>query len=356
MAQGKRLGDLAERVGGRVVGDSDRRVHGVAPLESAGPEDLSLYTSPKYRAVAEASLAGAVLVGPGTVLPGRDLLEAAEPYVALAALLDLFHPAPPRRPGVHPDARVAESAHLGHEVEIGPYAVIGEAVTVGDRATVGAGTVVGDDSRIGEETLLHPRVVLYPRTEVGARCIIHAGVVLGGDGFGFATTGGRHHKIPQVGRVVVEDDVEIGANSAVDRATVGETVIGAGTKIDDLVMVAHGVRIGPGCLLVAQSGVAGSARVGSHVTLAGQSGLAGHVSVGDRSLVAAKTAVFEDKPAGSFVAGIPAIDNRRWKRAQSLVRRLPELRAEIRRLETRVADLERNLARGMHDPGSTQED
>ena len=343
MAQGKRLGDLAERVGGRVVGDSDRRVHGVAPLESAGPEDLSLYTSPKYRAVAEASRAGAVLVGPGTVLPGRDLLEAEEPYVALAALLDLFHPAPPRRPGVHPDARIAESAHLGHEVEIGPYAVIGESVTVGDRATVGAGTVVGDDSRIGEETLLHPRVVLYPRTEVGARCIIHAGVVLGGDGFGFATTGGRHHKIPQVGRVVVEDDVEIGANSTVDRATMGETVIGAGSKIDDLVMVAHGVRVGPGCLMAAQSGIAGSTRLGAAVTFAGQSGAAGHLEIGERSVVAAKSAVLQDLPPRSFVSGIPAVDHRRWKKAQAVAARLPELRSELRKMEKRLAILEQRV-------------
>jgi len=281
-----------------------------------------------------------VLVGPGTTLPGRDLLETAEPYVALAALLELFHPARPRRPGVHSDARVAESARLGLEVEIGPYAVIGESVTVSDRATVGAGCVLGDDSRIGEETILHPRVVLYPRTQVGARCVIHAGVVLGGDGFGFATSGGRHHKIPQVGRVVVEDDVEIGANSAVDRATMGETVIGAGSKVDDLVMVAHGVRVGPGCLMAAQSGIAGSTRLGAGVTFAGQSGAAGHLEIGERSVVAAKAAVLQDLPPGSFVSGIPAIDHGRWKKAQAIAARLPELRSELRKMQERLAVLE----------------
>lgn len=343
MARGKRLGDLAERVGGRVVGDPERRVHGVAPLESAGPEELSLYTSPKYRAVAEASRAGAVLVAPGTTLPGRDLLEAPEPYMALAALLDLFHPPRPRRPGVHPDARVAESVRLGEEVEIGPYAVVGESVTIGEGVSIGAGCVVGDDSRVGDGTVLHPRVVLYPRTEVGARCIIHAGVVLGGDGFGFATSGGRHHKIPQVGRVVVEDDVEIGANSTVDRATMGETRIGAGSKIDDLVMVAHGVRIGPGCLMAAQSGIAGSTRLEAGVTFAGQSGASGHLKIGERSVVAAKSAVLQDLPAGSFVSGIPAIDHAQWKKAQAIASRLPALRSELRRMQERLSILEERI-------------
>jgi UDP-3-O-[3-hydroxymyristoyl] glucosamine N-acyltransferase len=337
------LGELAERIGGSVVGDASRKIRDVATLGDAGPEEISFLTNPRYRSLAEQTRAGAVMVKPGTALPGRDLLVIAEPYLALVEVLEIFHPPARRRPGVHADARVDPSVVVGKDVEIGPFAVVEAGTRLGDRVSVRSGSVVGERCTIGDDTVLMPRVVVYPETSVGARCVLHSGVVLGGDGFGFATSQGVHHKIPQVGRVVVEDDVEIGANSAVDRATVGETVIGAGTKIDDLVMVAHGVRIGPGCLLVAQSGVAGSARVGSHVTLAGQSGLAGHVSVGDRSVVAAKTAVFDDKPAGSFVAGIPAIDNRRWKRAQSLVRRLPELRTEIRRLEVRIAKLERRL-------------
>jgi UDP-3-O-[3-hydroxymyristoyl] glucosamine N-acyltransferase len=190
-----------------------------------------------------------------------------------------------------------------------------------------------------------PRVVLYRGTRVGARCRIHAGVVLGGDGFGFATSDGLHRKIPQVGRVVVEDDVEIGANSTVDRATLGETVIGAGTKIDDLVMVAHGVRIGPGCLLAAQAGIAGSTRVGAGVTFAGQSGVSGHLELGDRCVVAAKSAVLRDLPPGSFVSGIPAFDHRKWRRSQALFSRLPELRSEIRKLERRLESLEQRLDR-----------
>jgi UDP-3-O-[3-hydroxymyristoyl] glucosamine N-acyltransferase len=343
MAGGKRLGELAERVGGRVVGNPERRVLGVATLESAGPDELSLFTSPKYRAVAEASRAGAVLVPPGTSLPGRDLLEAPEPYVALAALLDLFHPPRPRRAGVHPDARVAESARLGADVAVGPYAVVGESVAIGDEVSIGAGCVVGDDSRIGVKTVLHPRVVLYPGTEVGACCIVHSGVVLGGDGFGFATSGGRHHKIPQVGRVVIEDDVEIGANSTVDRATLGETRIGAGSKIDDLVMIAHGVRIGPGCLMAAQSGIAGSTQLEAGVTFAGQSGASGHLKIGERTIVAAKSAVLQDLPARSFVSGIPAIDHAQWKKAQAIAARLPAMRSELRKMQKLLSNLEQRL-------------
>jgi len=187
---------------------------------------------------------------------------------------------------------------------------------------------------------LMPRVVLYPGTCVGARCLIHAGAVLGGDGFGFATTAGTHRKVPQLGRVVVEDDVEIGANSTVDRGTLGETRIGRGTKIDNLVMVAHGVVIGPHGLLAAQAGVAGSTRIGSHVAIAGQSGAAGHLRIGDRVVVAAKTAVFTDLPEGSFVAGIPAVDHRAWKRSLVEVKSLPELRSRLRALEERLAVLE----------------
>jgi UDP-3-O-[3-hydroxymyristoyl] glucosamine N-acyltransferase len=218
-------------------------------------------------------------------------------------------------------------------VTIEAYVVLGAGVAIGDDVRIGAGSVLGNHCRIGRGTELFPRVVLYDGTEVGERCRIHAGAVLGADGFGYATTGGEHRKIPQVGRVVVEDDVEIGANATVDRATVGETRIGRGTKIDDLVMVAHGVRIGPRSILVAQSGIAGSTRLGAGTVVAGQSGVAGHLDVGDGVSVAAKSAVFADVAAGSVVAGVPAIDHRRWKRVAVLVERLPELEARVRGLE-----------------------
>lgn len=346
MSRGLTLGELAARVGGRVEGDPSRRILGVATLDAAGPDDIAFLTNPRYRKAAETTLAGAILVGPGSDPTGRDRLEAPEPYLALAEILELFHPPKRPAPGVSPDARIGAGVRLGNDVSVAPFAVIGEGAILGRRVAVGAGAVIGEGCSVGDDTVLYPRVVLYPGTRVGARSILHSGVVLGGDGFGFATSGGRHRKIPQVGRVVVEDDVEIGANATVDRGAVGDTVIGAGSKIDNLVMIAHGVRVGPHALLAAQSGISGSTRLGAGVVFAGQSGAAGHLEIGDRTVVAAKTAVFADVSAGSFVAGIPAVDHRAWKRAQALVKKLPELRSEVRALRERVAALEAALKKG----------
>ncbi len=339
-----RLDDLAQRVGGEVRGNPERRVRGVATLERAGPHDLSFLTNPRYRRAAAESGAGAILVGPGTELAGHDLLEAKEPYVALAQLLELFHPRQPIHAGISPDARIGEDVVVGRDVHVGPFAVIGDRSELGDRAVVGPGCILGEACRVGCDTRLSPRVVLYDGTHVGARCIIHAGVVLGADGFGFATSAGKHRKVPQVGRVVVEDDVEIGANSTVDRAMLGHTHIGRGSKIDDLVMIAHGVRLGPDSLLAGQAGVAGSASLGARATLAGQAGVAGHLKLGEGVTVAAKSAVFQDLPAGAFVAGVPAADHAVWKRSQALVKRLPELRNQLRELRTRLAALEGRVA------------
>ncbi len=323
-----------------MIGDPEREIRGVSTLEGAGPHEIAFLTNPRYRGEALRTRAAAVLVGPGASVPGHDLLEVAEPYLALAEILELFHPPRPRRPGVSPDARIGDAVRLGEGIEVGPFAILEMGVTVGPQAVIGAGCVLGEGSFVGADTVLFPRVVLYPGTQIGARCLIHSGVVLGSDGFGFATSAGSHRKIPQVGRVVVEDDVEIGANSAVDRGAVGDTIIGRGTKIDDLVMVAHGVRVGPDCLLVAQSGVAGSAALGRRVILAGQSGVAGHLNVGEATIVAAKSALFEDVPAGSFVAGIPAVDHRAWKRAVAAIRNLDKLRREVRTLRRRLDALE----------------
>jgi UDP-3-O-[3-hydroxymyristoyl] glucosamine N-acyltransferase len=337
------LSELAERIGGEVRGDAGLRIEALATLDHAGPGQLSFLTNSKYRRAAETSRAGALLVGPDTGLEGRNLLVVHEPYLALAQLLQLFHPAsaPPR--GISPDARLAQRVETGRDVYVGPFAVIGEGTRLADGVIVGAGCVIGRECELGRGTELKPRAVLYPRTRVGRRCLIHSGVVLGGDGYGFASSGGEHHKLPQVGTVVLEDDVEIGANTTVDRAMLGETRIGRGSKIDNLVMIAHGVQLGPRSLLAGQAGIAGSARVGAGATLAGQAGVSGHLELGDGVVVAAKSAVFADLPQGSFVAGIPATDHRRWKRAQAVVARLPELRKEIRDLRHRLTELEQRL-------------
>jgi UDP-3-O-[3-hydroxymyristoyl] glucosamine N-acyltransferase len=339
---GVTVAELATLVSGEVRGDPARRVRGVESLESAGPDDLSFLTNARYRASVAASKAGVVLVGPDVELPGRELLVAPEPYVAFARILAHLHPEPPVAPGISPSASVAATARLGKDVAVAPFAVVEEDAVLGDGVAIGAGSYVGARAVVGEGSVIHPRVVLYAGTVVGARCTLHAGTVLGGDGFGFATAkDGVHHKIPQRGRVVLEDDVEIGANTTIDRGTLGETRIGTGTKIDNLVMVGHGVSVGGGSLLVAQSGIAGSTRLGRHVTLAGQSGVAGHLRLGDRVVAAAKSAVFSDVEAGRVVGGIPAIDLATWKRVQAAQRGLPGLRAELRALRARIEAIER---------------
>ena len=335
-----RLAELAEVVGGRVEGDPDRAVESIQTLEAAGPRDLSFLNHARYRKQAEASGAGALLVTPALAdvaragLEGRDLLLVDDPALALARLLALFHPRPARPPGVHPTAVVEEGASVDPTAHVGPYAVIGAGSRIAAGAVVGAHTVLGQGCRLGERAILHPHVVLYDGTEVGEGSEIHAGVVLGSDGFGYATHRGTHHKVPQVGRVVVEAEVEVGANTTIDRATLGETRVGAGTKIDNLVQVGHNVRIGRASILCGQAGIAGSTKLGDGVVLAGQAGVGGHLTLGDRVQVAAKSAALSSVEPGTTVAGIPAIEMGKWRREVVLRGRLEKRLAEVnRRLE-----------------------
>ncbi len=333
------LEDLAARVGGRAVGDPRRQVSGINTLEDAGPEELSFYHNRRYLEAARTSRAGALLVADAAPFKGRDCLVCAEPYAALARLLALFHPEPVAAPGVHATAVVAGSAALGEGVLIGPQAVIGEGCAVGAGSVVGPGCVLGDGVTVGDHTVLHPHVVVERGCRVGSRCILHAGVVLGSDGFGFATAGGVHHKVPQIGIVVVEDDVELGANVCIDRATLGTTRIGRGTKVDNLVQIAHNVQVGEGSLLVAQSGISGSTRLGRHVVMAGQSGAVGHLTLGDGTVVTAKTGVTEDTAPGSMVSGFPSRPHREWLKAQANIYQIEALRRRIKELEEIVARL-----------------
>jgi UDP-3-O-[3-hydroxymyristoyl] glucosamine N-acyltransferase len=267
---------------------------------------------------------------------GRDLLVVADPALAVARLLGLFHPRPERPAGVHPTAVVEEGCEIDPSAYVGPYAVLGAGSRLGAGAQVHAHAVVGRGCTLGEGAVLHPHCVLYDGSEVGARSVLHAGVVLGADGFGYATSGGSHHKVPQTGRAVVGADVEIGANSTIDRATLGETSIGDGSKIDNLVQVGHNVRVGRHCILCGQAGIAGSARLGDYVVLAGQSGVAGHIEVGDGAQVAAKSAALASVPAGTQVAGIPALELRRWRRQAALLARLEEWVRRLRAVERRL--------------------
>jgi UDP-3-O-[3-hydroxymyristoyl] glucosamine N-acyltransferase len=327
---------LAEYLGARLAGDPEVDVRSVAPLDKATGSDVSFLANPKYREAARASEAGVLLVSEGESLPGRTVLVCADPYAAFARTLQLFHPPETAVPGVHPTAVLGRDCAVDPTAEVGPLAVLGDGTRVGAGSIIGAGCVLGRRCEVGRDCRLYPRVVLYDGTVLEDRVILHSGVVVGSDGFGFAQEGGRHLKIPQVGRVVVEQDVEIGANCAVDRGALEETRIGEGTKIDNLVQVGHNVQVGPHSLLVAQVGISGSTRLGHHVIMAGQSGAVGHITIGDGARVGAKSAVTKDVPAGSMVTGHPAQDHRVWLKERALAGRLEEMLRRLRKLESAV--------------------
>lgn len=335
------LAELADRLGAELVGDGKRMVEGIRPLDRARAEHLSFLHNPKYTAQAAESRAGAILVHSADELPGRDLLVCAQPYLAVARALEIFHPRRPAEPGVHPSAVTADDLQLGEGASVGPLVAVGRGVAIGERTVIAAGCVVGDGVRIGRDVLLHPRVVIEDGCVIGDRCILQSGVVIGSDGYGFATVDGVHHKVPQVGIVVLEDDVEIQANTTIDRATMGETRIGRGTKVDNLVQLAHNVEVGEDCLLVAQVGISGSTKIGDHCVFAGKAGAAGHLEIGDQTMVAATAGVMKSFPDGHGVlAGFPARPQKEWMKAQAALQRLDGLRKTIRRLEERLDELE----------------
>lgn len=336
-----RLAELAELVGGRVEGDPERAVEAIRALEDAGPGDLSFVSRSRHRERAAASGAGVLLVGEEVAAAvagagGRALLVVGDPVYALARLLEVFHPESARPAGIHPTAIVEPGAAVDPAAHLGPYVVIGAGSRVGAGAAVLAHAVVGRDCAIGERALIHPHAVLYDRTEVGAGSIVHSGVVLGGDGFGYATHQGVHYKVPQVGRVVLEDEVEIGANTTIDRATLGETRVGAGSKIDDQVMLGHNVQVGRRSILCAQVGIAGSTRIGDGVVLGARVGAIDHIEVGDRVQAAAGTDLFESVAPGAVIGGSPAHEIGRWRRQMVMVWKLDELFRRLRAVERRL--------------------
>jgi len=340
-ARAMSLREVAELVGGRIVGDPHRAVARMAPLDEAGPSDLSLLADPRYRAQAGLSAAGALLVKEGLEVEGRDQVVVKDPHLGLTQLLPALHPVPDPAPGISSAAFVDTEARIGEGASVGAFAVIEKGAAIGRGATIGAGCYVGEGSVIGDGTRLHPNTTVARQCRLGDRVIVHSGTVIGSDGFGYATSGGEHRKVPQVGSVVIEDDVEIGAGVTIDRGSIGTTVVGRGTKIDNLVQIGHNVHIGRGCLIVAQVGISGSTRIGDGTVFAGQSGAAGHLSIGAGVVVASKSAVYGDLPDKAFVAGIPATDHRIWKKAQALYARLPEMRRRLMDLEERVASMER---------------
>ena len=337
------LGELAEVLQARLEGDPARVVVGVAPLESAGPDQISFLTDSRYHGAARASRAGAFVAPPDVADLPAPTLRCAAPQQALIDLLRLFHPPAPAPPGIDTTAVVAADARVDPGAAVGPLCVIESRAVIAAGVRLHALVHVGPGVEIGEGTVVYPHVSLREGVRVGRRVVIHAGAVLGADGFGFAFDGVGHRKIPQVGGVLIEDDVEIGANTAIDRATFGDTIIRRGTKIDNLVQVGHNVEIGEHSLLVAQVGIAGSSRLGKGVVLAGQVGVADHLTIGDGVIAGAQTGIAFSLPAGDKVLGTPARPMLQAKRIMVAEARLPEILQRLRALEQRLEKLAAQL-------------
>jgi UDP-3-O-[3-hydroxymyristoyl] glucosamine N-acyltransferase len=335
------VGEIGQRIGGTVHGDSALVIRGIGTLEEAGPDTLSWIASDKFLPRLAQSAAGAVLMPAGCDPPaGRTVIRVHDPELALCDLLSwLGPPAEVVAPGVHASAVVAPDAQVAGAA-IGPLVTVGPRSRIGPRAQLHAGVRIGADVVIGSDCVLWPNVVVRERVSIGERVIIHPNATIGADGFGYLQRGGRHRKIPQIGTVVIEDDVEVGAGTCIDRARTGVTRIGRGTKIDNLVQLAHNVTVGADCIIVAQCGVSGSAVLGRHVVFGGQVGMVDHTRVGDRVQVAAKSAVMTDIPADAVYRGIPARENWQFGRQEIAVRRLPKMIEQLRELARRVERLE----------------
>jgi UDP-3-O-[3-hydroxymyristoyl] glucosamine N-acyltransferase len=333
------VSQIATQVRGEVVGDGSIPLTGLAPADQAGPGDLTFADNEAYFAAAEQSGASAILVAGTFTSSTKVIIRVANARIAVAVALPIFFPPDEHAAGIHPDATIHATARVHPSAHVGPWCVIGARVELGAQVVLMGGNQVGHDTRIGDHTCLYPNVVVYPRSQIGQRVIIHAGAVIGSDGYGYVFDQGRHRKVLQVGHVILHDDVEIGANAAIDRGALGATVIGEGTKIDNLVHVAHNVVLGRHCLVMGQVGFAGSTRVGDYSVVASQSGIAGHLTIGRQAVIGAKSGVMRDIPDGGRVLGIPAAPDRQAKRQMIAVQQLPELIHRLRALESEVERL-----------------
>ena len=330
---------IAERVRGQILGDGSTGLTGLAPAENAREGDLTFAENQAHFLAAEQSAAAAILVPAGFSSTKKVLICVPDARVAMARLLPVFFPPDEYLQGIHPGANIDPSARVDATAHIGPNCVIGPRVQIGPRSVLLGGNYVGRDCHLGEDVCLFPNVVIYAKTVIGHRVVIHAGTVIGSDGYGYVFDEGRHRKVLQVGHVIIHDDVEIGANAAIDRAALGATVIGAGTKIDNLVHVAHNVVMGRHCLVMGQVGFAGSTQLGDYVIVASQSGIAGHLKLGRQAMIGAKSGVMRDIPDGGRVLGIPAMPDKQAKRQIIAVQQLPEMIHRLRELEKQVAEL-----------------
>jgi UDP-3-O-[3-hydroxymyristoyl] glucosamine N-acyltransferase len=334
------LAELAALVDGRLIGDGDLLVRGAAPLGDAGPGEITLIDKAERAHLLRSSQAAAA-VAPRSVLPnGVPVIQVDDVHQAFAVIVGRFRPSRPvERVGISPQAVISDTAVVGKDVDVHPLATIGDDVQIGDGATIHSGVHVMAGSRIGPQVTIFPNAVLYENTIVGPRCVIHAGAVLGAYGFGYCCEDGRHQLSAQLGNVILEADVEVGAGTTIDRGTYGPTVIGEGTKIDNLVMIAHNCRIGRHNMLCAQVGIAGSTTTGDYVVMAGQAGVRDHVHVGERAMLGAKAGVMNDVPENARVVGIPATPDREQMVKQAVLSKLPEMRQQLKKLQRAVGQL-----------------
>ena len=334
---------IAAGLGGEIVGNKDVTVSTFAKIEEGHQGAISFLANPKYEPYLYTTDSSIVIVNRSLELKGEvkaTLIKVDDAYSCFAKLLELYAAYKPKKSGVHPTAVVAESAKVGEGCYIGAYVVVDEGAVIGEGVSLYPHVYVGDGATIGDGTTLHSGVKVYEGCKIGKRCIVHSGAVIGSDGFGFAPNAqGSYDKIPQIGIVTIEDDVEIGANTTIDRATMGSTVIEKGAKLDNLVQIGHNVVVGESTVMAGQSAVAGSAKVGKHCMIGGQSGIVGHVTVGDGTVVASVTGVSKSVPAGSQIMGSQGIDVRRFRRVNAVYRNLPELQYAVNRLEKEVKEL-----------------
>ena len=340
----KRLSELAEYVGGAVIGNGEVEITSVASIEDAQPGDITFIANPKYRSKLNETRASAVIVGSEIAEVDKPLLRTANPYLAFGQILALYTHIPYQPKGIDPHAWISPTARVGKDVTIHPFAYVGDRSVIGERVILYPGVTVAEECSIGDDSILYPHVSLYRRTVLGRGVILHAGVVVGSDGFGYAKDGRKNKKVPQVGSVEIEDDVEIGANTTIDRGTLGKTTIRKGVKIDNLVQIAHNVVIGEDSLVVAQVGISGSTRIGSNVTLGGQVGLAGHISIGDNVMIGAQSGVPNDLPPNGIYTGSPVIPHRDYLRMAMSLPKVPEMRRTLNEIERRLAKIEGTLS------------
>jgi len=330
--------EIAELIGGKVEGDGSTAIRGASGIKEAEPGDITFLANLRYQPLLKETRATAVIVSPEVSVPeGKIVIRHDAPSLSFAKIMEHLGPRPVTyKPGVHKTAIIGDNVQLGKNVSIQPYVVIEDGAVIGDNTVLGAGVFIGRETKLGLDNFIYPKVVIRERITIGDRCIIHSGAVIGSDGFGYATVQGMHHKIPQIGTVIIEDDVEIGANVTIDRARFDKTWIKKGTKIDNLVQIAHNVIVSENSIICAQTGISGSTVIGKNVVLAGQSGVTGHITIGDNAVVGGQAGVTKSVPSGQTVSGYPAAPHNEAKRIQALVHRLPKLYEKVAELENKL--------------------